>query len=96
MVKQTTPDKESSNIIWNNLEEMVRVKVREFIQDLLEAEIEELPGRQKSAQRQIANISAAYRHGYGKELSRNVPIRFAVSSFITLKRRKSWFSSPTT
>ena len=47
MVKQTTQEMESSNIIWNNLEEMVRMKVREFIQSLLEAEIEELLGRQK-------------------------------------------------
>ena len=67
MVKQTTPDKESSNIIWNNLEEMVRLRVRDFIQTLLEAEVEELLGRQKSARRQIADISAAYRNGYGKE-----------------------------
>ena len=67
MVKQTTPDKESSNIIWNNLEEMVRLKVRDFIQTLLEAEIEELFGRQKSERRQIADSSAAYRNGYGKE-----------------------------
>ena len=53
MVKQTTQDKESSNIIWNNLEEMVRLKVRDFIQTLLEAEIEELLGRQKSERRQM-------------------------------------------
>ena len=57
MVKQTTPDKESSSIIWNNLEEMVRLKVRDFIQTLLEAEIEELLGRQKSERRQIADSS---------------------------------------
>jgi transposase-like protein len=67
MVKQTTQDKESSNIIWNNLEAMVRLRVREFIQNLLEAEIEDLLGRQKSERRQIADSSTAYRNGYGKE-----------------------------
>ena len=67
MLKQTTQDKESSNIIWNNLEEMVRLKVRDFIQTLLEAEIDDLLGRQKSARRQIADSVAAYRNGYGKE-----------------------------
>ena len=41
MVKQTTPRTESSSIIWNNLEVMVRMKVREFIQSLLEAEVED-------------------------------------------------------
>jgi hypothetical protein len=53
MVKQTTQDKGSSSIIWNSLEEMVRIKVREFIQSLLEAEIEELLGRQKSERRKM-------------------------------------------
>jgi len=67
MVKQNTQGKESSSIIWNNLEEMVRFKVREFIQTLLEAEIDELLGRQKSERRRIADSSAAYRNGYGKE-----------------------------
>src|SRR5450756_884811 len=67
MVKQTTPDKESSNIIWNNLEEMVRLRVRDFIQTLLEAEVEELLGRPKSERRQIADSSKAYRNGHGKE-----------------------------
>ena len=67
MVKQTTPDKESSNIIWNNLEEMVRLRVRDFIQTLLEAEIEDLLGRQKSERRQATDSEVAYRNGYGKE-----------------------------
>ena len=67
MVKQTTPDKESSNIIWNNLEEMVRLRVRDFIQTLLEAEIEDLLGRQKSERRRATDSEVAYRNGYGKE-----------------------------
>jgi putative transposase len=67
MVKQTTPKRESSSIIWNNLEEMVRMRVRDFIQTLLEAEIEELLGRQKSERRQIVDSPPAYRNGYGKE-----------------------------
>ena len=67
MVKQNTQSNESSSIIWNNLEEMVRMKVREFIQDLLEAEIEELVGRQMSERRKLADSPAVYRNGYGKE-----------------------------
>jgi hypothetical protein len=42
MAKQITTRNESSSIVWNNREEMVRAKVREYIQDLLEAEVEEL------------------------------------------------------
>ena len=67
MIKQTTQNRESSSIIWNNLEEMVRMKVREFIQSLLEAEVEELLGRQKSERRQITDSETVYRNGYGKE-----------------------------
>jgi len=67
MVKQITQDRGSSNIIWNNLEEMVRMRVRDFIQTLLEAEIEDLLGRHKSARRQVADSPTAYRNGYGKE-----------------------------
>jgi putative transposase len=66
MVKQNTVSNESSSIIWNNLEEMVRVKVREFIQGLLEAEIEELLGRQKSERRKLVDGSLVYRNGLGK------------------------------
>jgi len=66
MVKQTTSTERSSSIIWNNLEEMVRMKVRQFIQSLLEAEIEELLGRQKSERRRLVDSLPAYRNGYGK------------------------------
>jgi putative transposase len=67
MVKQITPSRESSSIVWNNLEEMVRMKVREFIQSLLEAEIEELLGRQKSERRKLVDSPVIYRNGYGKD-----------------------------
>ena len=67
MVKQTTPDKESSNMIWDNLEEMVRMRVRDFIQTLMEAEVEELLGRHKSERRKMVESPAAYRNGHGKD-----------------------------
>jgi putative transposase len=66
MIKQTTPSRASSSIIWNNLEEMVRTQVREFIQHLLEAEVEDLLGRQKSQRRKLVDSPPVYRNGYGK------------------------------
>lgn len=66
MGKQNTQHNESSSMIWNNLEEMVRMKVREFIQDLLESEVEELLGRQKSERRKLVDSPPVYRNGYGK------------------------------
>jgi len=51
MRKQTTTENQASRIVWDNLEEWVRRKVQEFIQSLLEEEIVELLGRQKSERR---------------------------------------------
>jgi len=66
MGKQTTGKPESSSEVWDYLEELVRVKVREFIQALLEDEITELLGRGKSVRRGGLDVSQAYRNGYGK------------------------------
>jgi transposase-like protein len=67
MGKQTITGNQSSRIIWDNLEEWVRRKVQEFIQSLLEEEIAELLGRQKSERRKAVDGSVAYRNGHGKE-----------------------------
>jgi len=67
MGKQTTIGNETSRVVWDNLEEWVRKKVQEFIQSLLEEEIAELLGRQKSERRKGIDSSPAYRNGYGKE-----------------------------
>lgn len=66
MRKQTTNGKQPSIVVWDNLEEWVRVKVQEFIQSLLEEEIAELLGRQKSERRQILDSQPVYRNGHGK------------------------------
>jgi transposase-like protein len=66
MEKETTLTRESSNNIWDNLEEMVRMKVREFIQTLLEAEVTELLSRRKSERRTAIDSPPVYRNGYGK------------------------------
>jgi len=66
MGKLTTAHKESSSAVWDYLEEMVRMKVREFIQALLEDEVTELLGRGKSERRKVLDGSPAYRNGHGK------------------------------
>ena len=66
MGKQTTTGNRASRVVWDNLEEWVRKKVQEFIQSLLEEEIAELLGRQKSERRKAVDGSPAYRNGYGK------------------------------
>jgi putative transposase len=67
MGKETTARGHTSRIVWDNLEEWVRRKVQEFIQSLMEEEIAELLGRQKSERRKAVDGSPAYRNGYGKE-----------------------------
>src|SRR3989304_1663332 len=66
MGKQTPTGNQASSIVWDNLEEWVRRKVQEFIQSLLEEEITELLGRQKSERRKAVDGPPAYRNGYGK------------------------------
>ena len=66
MIKQTIKGSQPSIIVWDNLEEWVRRKVQEFIQSLLEEEVTELLGRQKSERRQAVDSPPAYRNGHGK------------------------------
>jgi transposase-like protein len=66
MRNQTTTGRQTSRVIWDNLEEWVRRKVQEFIQSLLEEEITELLGRKKSGRRKIVDSLTAYRNGHGK------------------------------
>ncbi len=66
MGKLTTQHTERSSEVWDYLEELVRVKVREFIQGLLEDEVTELLGRVKSERREVVDGPLAYRNGYGK------------------------------
>ena len=61
MRKQTINRDQTSTIIWDNLEEWARTKVQEFIQSLLEEEITELLGRQKSERRQAVDSLPIYR-----------------------------------
>ena len=66
MGKQTTDGSQPSIVVWDNLEEWVRRKVQEFIQSLLEEEITELMGRQKSERCQAVDGLPVYRNGHGK------------------------------
>ena len=75
------PQGTSSRPIWETLEGMVREKVQEFIQQIMEEEVTELLGREKSERRSAVDAAAGYRNGYGK------PRRLAMSSgTITLRR----------
>jgi transposase-like protein len=52
--------------MWETLEGMVREKAQEFIQEILEEEVTELLGREKSERRRAVDAVEGYRNGYGK------------------------------
>ena len=81
MKKQSTGRAEESTVTRNNLEQWIRGHVQGFIQRVLEEEVTDLLGRQKSVRRQPVDTSAGYRNGYGK------PRRLTLScGTITVKR----------
>jgi transposase-like protein len=72
MHEHTASGEAPSKIVWENVEEFARLKVQQFLQALLEEEVNDLLGRAKSQRRgpeptETAREAApAYRNGYGK------------------------------
>ena len=60
------PETESTMPLWEGLEGVVREKAREFIQQILEEEVTELLGREKSERKAAVDAAPGYRNGYGK------------------------------
>jgi len=58
--------KESKGICYQELEEFARTKIREHLQDLLEEEVTEWLGREKSERKGNPSEQSGYRNGYGK------------------------------
>lgn len=82
MRKNTNKKAGKSRVTYEELEEVVRMKVQEFIQDILEEEITEFLGRRKSQRiGDKIDTHSGYRNGYGK------PRRLALMSG-TIKIRR--------
>ena len=60
------PEAESTMPMWEGLEGVVREKAQEFIQQILEEEVTELLGREKSERKAAVDAAPGYRNGYGK------------------------------
>ena len=60
------PETESTMPLWEGLEGVVREKAQEFIQQILEEEVTELLGREKSERKAAVDAAHGYRNGYGK------------------------------
>jgi len=59
-------ENESKEIVYADLERYARGKIREHLQDLLEQEVSEWLGREKSERKRSAEEQPGYRNGYGK------------------------------
>lgn len=66
MVKQIAPRMPAPSPCWETLEDHVRWKAQQFIQEILEEEITELLGRRKHERRKAVDSNPGYRNGYGK------------------------------
>jgi len=66
MEKHTTPPLVESSPTWEHLETWVRSKMRERLQGLLEAEVDELLSRRESERRKTLAGTPSCRSGQGK------------------------------
>jgi transposase-like protein len=64
--EQSTKGSESSRVAWGSLESWARGEIQVWLQRMLEAEVTELLGREKSERREAVDAGAGYRNGYGK------------------------------
>jgi len=81
MKKVITEAEKQSSSTYDMLEGMVRLKIQEYIQDILEDEVAEFLGRKKSQRIKPVDGTAGYWNGHGK------PKKFAVmSGTITVRR----------
>jgi putative transposase len=79
--EQSTEHRFGSRTVWESLEKMVRERIGEFVQTLLEEEVTALVGRRKSERRSDVEAPRIYRNGHGK------PRKLALmSGTITLQR----------
>jgi transposase-like protein len=68
MEEHTADGSSPSKIVWENLEVFARQEIQRFLQRLLEEEVTELVGRERSARRhpEDPEVPPVYRNGYGK------------------------------
>ena len=67
MRKSITGTGNTSSATYEALEEMVRLKVQEYIQEILEDEVETFLGRKKSERIKSVDGTAGYWNGHGRE-----------------------------
>lgn len=64
--EKNTEQVPESRVAWSNLETFARLQIQGWVQRLLEEEINELLGREKSERRTAVDGAVGYRNGHGK------------------------------
>jgi transposase-like protein len=81
MKHDNTPEAAASIPSWETLEDFARHGVQQLLQQVLEEEVHQLLGRQRSERRSPVDPQPGYRNGYGK------PRRLALSNGTIVVRR---------
>lgn len=66
MKEQNIEARTESRPEWETLESFARERIQHWLQKLLEEEVTDLLGREKSVRRSLVDAPAGYRNGYGK------------------------------
>ena len=66
MKEQNIEARTESRPEWDTLESFARERIQHWLQKLLEEEVTDLLGREKSVRRSLVDAPAGYRNGYGK------------------------------
>lgn len=69
MAKRINDGPRASSLVWESLEEDFRRRIQEYLQQLLEAELEEFLGRRRYARRTPDHPGSGYRNGRGRPRS---------------------------
>ena len=64
--KKNSAIESKETVVYENLEDLLRKKIQQYLQDLLEEELTEMLGRKKSERRAEVDGAEGYRNGYGK------------------------------
>ena len=81
MGQDTHDRQDGSKVVYEHLESHVRGQIQNWIQDLLEEEVQDLLGRRKHERREAVDAPLGYRNGHGKP--RNLSL---TSGTITVRR----------
>jgi transposase-like protein len=65
-IKEDNSISESSKVVFQELDSWLRLKIQDFIQQMLEEEVTDLLGRPKSQRLKKVDSPSGYRNGYGK------------------------------